>query len=50
MTLKEAHEIIDRSTKMWPFRRLTDQEMIDLETAYNVVRQNEIEKLGEGRF
>ena len=50
MTLKEAQEIIIQTAKMWPFQRLTDQQMTDLTNAYKIVRQHEIEKLGEGRF
>jgi len=50
MTVEQAREIIERATKMWPFSRLTKEQMTDLDEAYKVVREYEIQKLGEGRF
>ena len=54
MTPKEAQEIVDRYTKMWPFSRLTQEQMNEIETAYKVLRekaqQDMFDQLGEGRF
>jgi len=54
MTPKQAQEIVDRYTKMWPFSRLTTEQMREIEQAYKVLRdkaqQDMFDELGEGRF
>lgn len=37
MTEDEAQSIVDVYTKMWPFSRLTPEEMKKLEEAYSVL-------------
>ena len=54
MTPKQAQEIVDRYTKMWPFSRLSQEQMDEIEKAYKVLRekaqQDMFDQLGEGRF
>ena len=51
MTVSQAREIVQRySVTNWPFSRLTQDQLKELEKAYKVIRQHEIDKLGEGRF
>lgn len=54
MTPKQAQEIVDRYTKMWPFSRLTTEQMAEIEQAYKVLKeksqQDMFDQLGEGRF
>ena len=50
MTPTEAKEIIDRATQMWPFQRLTDKELKELEEAYSVVKNQKMTELGEPPF
>lgn len=54
MTPQQAQEIVDRYTKMWPFSRLTQEQLTDIEKAYKILRdkaqQDLLDQLGEGRF
>lgn len=50
MTVEEAKEIVDLYTKMWPFSRLENKEIMKLEQAYKVLKQHAMDELGEGRF
>jgi len=50
MTPQEAKEIVDLYTKMWPFSRLDNKEIMKLEQAYKVLKQAAIDDLGEGTF
>ena len=50
MTVDEARKVIQSATICWPFTRLSTEQLASLEEAYKVVRQHEIDKLGEGRF
>ena len=54
MTLKQAQEIVDRYNKMWPFTRLTSEQLTEIEKAYKILRekaqQDMFDELGEGRF
>ncbi len=45
MTLEEANEIIDRVSKMWPFGRLNDEQLKEVEEAYKLVRAAQLNKL-----
>lgn len=53
MTQEQANEIIARY-RVWPFQRLTPEQVTELEQAYKVVRhqqqQDMFDTLGEGRF
>lgn len=50
MTLEQARAIIHSCSTNWPFSRLTSEQLKELEQAYKVVREYEIQQLGEGRF
>lgn len=50
MTIEQAREVIHRCSTNWPFTRLSQEQLKELEQAYKVVREHEIAKLGEGRF
>lgn len=45
MTLEEANEIIDRVSKMWPFSRLDQKQLAEVEEAYKLVRAAQLNKL-----
>lgn len=47
MTLEEANEIIDRVSKMWPFSRLNDEELREVEKAYKLVRAYQLRHLND---
>lgn len=50
MTAQEAQEIIEMYHKWWPFTRLTEEQMKQLEQAHKTLRQKEINDLGEPPF
>lgn len=49
MTPEQAQRIID-TYRVWPFQRLTPEQVKELEKAYKLLRQNAIEQAEEGRF
>lgn len=50
MTVKQAQEIVDRYTRMWPFTRLTSEQVKEVEEAYKVLKQQKLEDMGESPF
>lgn len=50
MTPQQAQEIVDRYTKMWPFSRLTQEQMKEIEEAYKILKQKGLDDLGESPF
>lgn len=50
MTLQEATDIIHYVTQMWPFQRLTQEELKEVEKAYSVIKQEQMKALGEPPF
>lgn len=50
VTPQQAQEIVDRYTKMWPFSRLTQEQMKEIEEAYKILKQKGLEDLGESPF
>lgn len=53
MTPEQAQEVVNRY-RVWPFQRLTPEQVKELEQAYKVLRNKQQEdmfnSLGEGRF
>lgn len=53
MTPEQAQEVVNRY-RVWPFQRLTPEQVKELEKAYTVLRNKQkddvFEQLGEGRF
>ena len=53
MTPQQAQEIVNQY-RVWPFQRLTPEQVKELEKAYKVLQNKQkedlFEQLGEGRF